>query len=222
MQNKIELSPGDTILFIGDSITDADRDARAYKPFGFGYVHFVANILLAKYPEYNLNIINRGVSGNTIRDLKNRWQKDCIAHKPDILSILIGVNDVWWQFAGEAELPFAVFPDEYETTFKRLLDDTIQKCNSQIVICEPFMFCDDLSNPVFIQLRRYVETTRRLAAELVRRPCGGCNAVLVPFQEAIGERIKEIPPQNWSDDMVHPHLWAHAWLAQQWLIATGL
>ncbi|MCJ7730185.1 MAG: GDSL-type esterase/lipase family protein, partial [Sedimentisphaerales bacterium] len=125
MLKQIEIRPGQTVLFIGDSITDADRNRQCYKPFGFGYVHFVANTLLAKYPTYNLNIINRGINGNTITDLKNRWQRDCIDHKPDILSVLIGVNDVWRQFAGEAELPYGVPIDEYESTYRRLLDDTI-------------------------------------------------------------------------------------------------
>jgi lysophospholipase L1-like esterase len=249
MQNKLDLKPNQTLLFIGDSITDADRNLRAYKPFGFGYVHFIANFLLAKYPTYNLNIINRGISGNTIRDLKSRWQKDVVAklrseaskhstdphvvfpegkscggldHKPDILSILIGVNDVWRQFATEDELPFAVPFDEYESTYRLLLTQTKEKCNSQFVICEPFMFCNDLSNPVFTELRRYIETVRRIAAELVRRPCGGYDAVLVPFQKSIDEQIGQVPPQNWSADSVHPELWAHSWLAHQWLISTGL
>jgi lysophospholipase L1-like esterase len=214
MKDKLDLKPDQTILFIGDSITDADRNRQCYKPFGFGYVHFVANTLLAKYPTYNLKIINRGINGNTIRDLKDRWQRDCIDHKPDILSVLIGVNDVWQRFEGEEELPLAVFADEYETTYRQLLDDVKEKCNSRLVICEPFMFCDDLSNPVFGELRRYIEAVHRIASEN--------DAVLVPLQKRIDEQIKEIPSQNWSLDMVHPHIWAHAWIAQQWLSATNL
>jgi acyl-CoA thioesterase I len=214
MAKTIELKSGDTVLFIGDSITDADRDSRAYKPFGFGYVHFVANHLLDRHPTYNLNILNTGISGNTIRDLKGRWQKDCLDHNPDILSILIGVNDVWRQFATEDELPYAVPLDEYETTYRQLLKQVAQKCNSRLVICEPFIFCDDYNNPVFAQLRRYIEAVRHIADDF--------NAYLVPFQKVIDERIKEVPPQNWSADSVHPEVWVHAWLAQQWLIATGL
>jgi lysophospholipase L1-like esterase len=214
MENKLDLKPGQTILFIGDSITDADRNRQCYKPFGFGYVHFVANFLLAKYPTYNLKIINRGISGNTIRDLKNRWQRDCSDHKPDILSILIGVNDVWRQFASEAELPHAVFAEEYEKTYRQLINDTKEKCNSRLVICEPFMFCDDFSNPMFSQLRHYVQIVRKIAADF--------NAVLVPLQTAIDELIEEVPSQKWADDMVHPHIWTHAWIAQQWLNTTCL
>lgn len=214
MLNKIELKPNDKVLFIGDSITDADRNLRAYKPFGFGYVHFAANYLLGKYPTYNLNIINTGISGNTIADLKGRWQKDCLDHNPDILSILIGVNDVWRQFAAKDELPYAVPLDEYETTYRQLLTIVKQKCNSQLVICEPFMFCDDFNNTMFAHLRTFIEAVHRIADDF--------GAVLVPLQKAIDERIKDVPPQNWSLDMVHPEVWAHAWIAQQWLIAAGL
>jgi lysophospholipase L1-like esterase len=243
MQNKIELKPNHKVLFIGDSITDADRNSPACAPFGFGYVNFVANFLLGKYPTYNLVLLNTGISGNTIRDLKYRWQKDVVAklrseaskrsadphvvfpkhsegkvmgadHNPDILSIMIGVNDVWRQFATEDDLPYAVPLDEYEATYRHLLTMATRKCNSQIVICEPFMFCDDFNNPMFAYLRRYIEAVRRIADDF--------NACLVPLQKAIDERIKEVPPQNWSLDMVHPEIWAHAWIAQQWLITTGL
>ncbi len=95
MKDRIDIKHDDTIVFIGDSITDADRREKSYKPFGFGYVHFAANQLIAKYPDYNLNIINTGISGNTIRDLKSRWEKDCLKYNPDIISVLIGINDVW-------------------------------------------------------------------------------------------------------------------------------
>ena len=173
MPDKIEFRPNQTVLFIGDSITDADRSQKAYKPYGFGYVKFAANMLLAQYPDYNLNIINTGIAGNSIRDLKDRWKTDCIDHKPDILSILIGVNDVWRRFE-QGNLPRAVFADEYEATYRDLLSDTKEKCNSKFVICEPFMFCNDQSDPIFTQLRRYVGIVRKIAADY--------DAVLVPLQ----------------------------------------
>ncbi|OHB61787.1 MAG: hypothetical protein A2167_07755 [Planctomycetes bacterium RBG_13_46_10] len=210
----MKLKSNQTILFIGDSITDADRDQPAYKPFGFGYVHFVANTLLAKYPELNISIINAGISGNNIRDLKGRWEKDCISFKPDILSILIGVNDVWRQYSTPDKLPRAVYENEYELTYHQLLSLAKERCDCQLILMEPFIFCDDEENEMLKSLRRYVNIVERLAKEF--------GAVLVPLQSEIDNQIKLVPPEKWSVDMVHPYLWAHAWIAQRWLQAIGL
>lgn len=214
MRTKIELKPNQTIVFIGDSITDTDRNNPAYRPFGYGYVHFVANMLLAKYPEFNLNIVNTGIHGNTVRSLKTRWEKDCIEHKPDILSILIGVNDLWRQHAEPDRLPEAVYPDEYELTYKRLLSRTAEQCNCRIVLMEPFMFCSDRENQMFKGLRTYIDVVHKLAEEF--------GALLVPLQNRIDEQIKRVPPEKWSADSVHPYVWVHAWIAQCWLEAAGL
>src|SRR4030042_1608560 len=135
MQTKIELKPNSSIVFIGDSITDAGRLEAAYRPFGYGYVHFVAYRLLAKYPEYNLHIINTGISGNSIRDLNNRWEKDCLNHQPDILSILIGINDVFRQYTGSPDRTVPL--DEYELTYKRLLSLVQEKKNCRLILMEP-------------------------------------------------------------------------------------
>jgi len=212
MSDRIELKPDQTILFIGDSITDAGRLEAAYRPFGYGYVHFVAYGLLAKYPEYNLSIINTGISGDTIVDLDYRWKKDCLNHKPDILSVLIGINDVFRQYTGR--LDEAVLLDEYQLTYKRLLSLVKEKYNCQLILIEPFMFCDDKANPAYKALQQYIHAVRALAEEF--------DAVLVPLQELIDKKIKKVPPEKFSDDMVHPYVWAHSWIAQQWFEATKL
>ena len=212
MQTKIELKPNVSIVFIGDSITDADRLEVAYKPFGYGYVHFVAYRLLAEYPEYNLSIINTGISGNTVRDLDYRWEKDCLSHKPDVLSVLIGVNDVFRQYTGG--LDTAVLLDEYQLTYERLLSLVREKSNCRLILLEPFMFCGDKTDPAYKSLQQYIHAVRALAEEF--------DAVLVPLQELIDEKIKTIPPEKFSDDTVHPYVWAHAWIAQQWFEATKL
>ena len=212
MHTIIKLKPKNTIVFIGDSITDAGRFEAAYRPFGFGYVHFVANWLLGKYPEHNLNIINTGINGNSIRDLNNRWEKDCLNHKPDILSILIGINDVCRQHANR--LNEAALLDEYELTYKRLLSQVKDKYNCRLILIEPFIFCDDTANPVYKTLQEYIHAVHTLAEQF--------SAVLVPLQELIDNEIKKVPPEKFSDDMVHPYLWAHCWIAQRWLEATNL
>jgi lysophospholipase L1-like esterase len=212
MPHRTKLKSDQTILFIGDSITDAGRLEPAYKPFGFGYVHFVAYRLLAKYPEYKLSIINTGISGDTIRDLNYRWEKDCLNHKPDILSVLIGINDVFRQYTGRPDE--AVLLDEYQLTYKRLLSLVKEKYKCQLILIEPFMFCDDKTNPAYKTLQQYIHAVRALAEKF--------DAVLVPLQELIDNKITKVSPEKFSDDMVHPYVWAHAWIAQQWLEAIKL
>ncbi len=211
MQTHIELKPNDTIVFIGDSITDAGRREAAYRPLGYGYVHFVANYLQAKYPEYNLISINTGISGNTIRDLNGRWKRDCLAYKPNILSVLIGINDVW-QHTDRPDK--AAYLDEYESTYERLLSQAKDNFNCRLVLMEPFMFCSDADNPMYNSLKAFIAVVRNLAKQF--------DTVLIPLQESIDEIITKVPPEKFSDDMVHPFLWAHFWIAQRWIEATKL
>jgi len=212
MKDKIELKHNDTIVFIGDSITDAGRLLRQYKPFGYGYVHFAAYQLLAKYPDFDIDIVNTGISGNTIRDLERRWEKDCINHNPDIISVLIGINDVWRFHKNRGDE--AVHFDEYESTYRRLLTRAREKSNCQIILMEPFMFCNDTENAMYRDLQNYIASVHRLAEEF--------DAVLVPLQKSINEIIGRVLQGKWSDDMVHPFIWAHCWIAQRWLEAIGL
>ena len=214
MDGMIELSPDQTIVFIGDSITDTERNQPAYQPFGFGFVHFTANLLLAKYPRLNLDIINTGISGNTIRELKGRWEKDCLEHKPDILNVLIGINDLWRQYGEPEQLPQAVYLEEYESTYRQLLSTTKQQCDCQLILVEPFMFCSDSENEMFKGLRDYIDIVHRLTVEF--------EAVVVPLQKFIDEQIEQVPAERWSLDYVHPYVWAHAWIAQRWFEVTGL
>lgn len=214
MQPTIHLQANDTIVFIGDSITAAERHRQAYRPLGYGYVHFAGNFLRAGYPQLNLNIVNSGVSGDTLVDLKNRWERDCLAHRPNVLSVLIGINDVWRLTMQPDLAETAARPDEYELTYDQLLARAKEQCNCRLVLMEPFMFCRDRDNRVFRALMPYVEVVRRLAAKH--------GAVMVFLQGEIDRQIAEVPPEKWSQDSVHPYLWAHAWIAQRWLEATGL
>jgi lysophospholipase L1-like esterase len=209
----MQLHKGDRIVFTGDSITDAGRREKKYKPYGWGYVHFAAYYLLATCPEMELEIFNTGISGNTIRDLRYRWQKDCIELAPDIVSILIGINDVWCSFK-DYRLADAVDINEYEDTYRELLADVREKCNSKIVIMEPFLFCDDDKNEMFVFLTKYLSAVRKLAQEF--------DALLVNLQESINSALKKVAAERWSDDMVHPYVWAHCWISQRWIEAMGL
>lgn len=213
MPNRIQLKSKANIVFTGDSITDCERLETPYQPFGFGYVHFAANMLLAKYPELELNIVNTGIGGNTTTDLLGRWQRDVIDHRPDILSVLIGINDLWRQHKEDMQL--AVYPDQFEANYRAILSEAREKCDPQIVLMEPFMFCCDVENAMLRGLGEYIEIVDKLAAEF--------DAVLIEPQTMLKPMLTgPVPAEKWADDMVHPFIWVHAWLAQIWLKGTGL
>ena len=214
MEPAFQLKANDTIVFIGDSITSADRHRQAYAPLGFGYVHFIGNLLVARQPELDLRIINRGISGDTVVDLKRRWREDCIAHHPNVVSILVGINDVWQLTMEPDSARTASTPNQFELTYRQLLAQAREQCDCRFVLMEPFLFCCDPCNDVFQTLLSYVEIVRGLASKY--------SATLVPIQSQIDRAIHEIPPEKWSSDTVHPYLWAHAWVARQWFQATGL
>ncbi len=214
MQAAIHLKTGDTIVFIGDSITAAERHRQAYRPLGFGYVHFAGNFLLAGYPKLDLRLINTGISGDTVLDLAQRWERDCLAYRPNVVSVLVGVNDVWQLTMEPHFAETASTADQYEITLDQLLARTRQRCHCEFVLMEPFMFCRDPHDRAFKALTPYVEAVRRLAVKH--------QAAAVLLQKEVDKLIAEVPPERWSTDSVHPRLWAHAWIAQRWLEATGL
>ncbi len=211
MADGLQLKSSQKIVFIGDSITDAGRLQRAYQPFGNGYVNFTANYLLAKYPQFNFSIFNTGINGNTVRDIERRWERDCLAHRPDVLSVLIGINDLWRMHTAGREKQ-GVKLQEYESTYRRLLAAVRRQGDCQIVLMEPFMFCDDAKDEMFRSLPAYINAVHNLAEQF--------DAVLVPLQSAIDDKIRTVASDKWSDDMVHPYVWAHAWISQRWIEAA--
>ena len=207
-EGKIELDAHQTILFTGDSITDCCRREAGVSSLGNGYVSFVAAELLERYSQLNLNIINTGINGNTTRDILARWQPDCIDRKPDILSILIGINDLWRNYE-PSKLADAVSAKKYETNYREMLTSVREALDCQLVLIEPFMFCTDTNNEIFSVLPLYIDVVCKLADEF--------NAILVPLQQMLSRDMQETPPEKWSDDMVHPETWAHEWIAKKWL-----
>ena len=210
MHKRIEFKPNQTLLFIGDSITDCQRREFPFAPLGCGYVHFAANFLLAKLPHLNLNIENRGIGGNNTRDLKSRWKIDCINLKPDIVSVMIGINDLWRKYGETPETRQRhVPPAEYETNLRQMMTHLREACGPQLILMEPFMFCDDPANPMLADLPAYIAIVRKIAGE--------CGALLVPLHTNYMNLKDKRPAAQWADDTVHPYPWAHAWIAKQWL-----
>ncbi len=208
---------GSVILFQGDSITDAQRDRKSGAPnaspaLGRGYPCLIAGDLLADYPEADLKIYNRGISGNKVPDLAARWQEDAIALKPALLSILIGVNDIWHKLAGRYDGTV----EDYESGYRALLKQTLQALPGvRIVVCEPFVLrCGAVGEAWFPEFDRRRAAARKLAEEL--------DLALVPFQSMFDQAVKHAKPEYWAADGVHPTLAGHALMAQTWRDVVGI
>ncbi len=213
---KSLIAPGDTILFQGDSITDAGRkrdlrDANSQPALGGGYAWFAAAQLLVDRPDANLKIFNRGVSGNKVYQLADRWQTDCLELKPDVLSILIGVNDLWHKLAGK----FDGTVNKYDTDYRALIRQTKAALPKvKLVICEPFVLKTGAVNDKwFPAFDGYRAAAKRVAEE--------SGAVFVPFQTMFDLAVKIAPPSQWAADGVHPTPSGAALMAHWWLKAVG-
>lgn len=206
---------GSVILFQGDSITDAGRKkdmlgANDSKALGNGYAALAAGELLGAYPESELKIYNRGISGNKIPDLAARWQADCLDLKPDILSILIGVNDLWHTFAFGNKYKATV--EDYEKGYRELLEQTLKALpDTRIVICEAFT---TRTSDDFKPLAQYAAVSRKLAEEF--------KLTFVPFQSVFDNALKAAPAEFWLWDGIHPSPSGHALMCQAWREAVGI
>ena len=206
---------GAVILFQGDSITDAGRDRKLQdanhpKALGDGYPLLIASELLLNPAKPK--VFNRGISGNKVPDLQARWQQDCIDLKPDVLSILIGVNDIWHKLNGKYEGTV----EDYENGYRDLLEETQRKLpKTRIVLCEPFVLrvgaVNDKWFPEF-------DERRAVAAKLAEE----FKLTFVPFQSMFEAAAKTAGPEYLAADGVHPSLAGHSLMAKTWLKETGL
>ncbi len=208
---------GSVILFQGDSITDAGRDrnrkaANDPAALGKGYPMLIAGDLLRDHAGAGLQIHNRGISGNKVPDLDSRWDEDCIALKPDVLSILIGVNDIWHKLNGKYDGTV----ETYYAGFKSLLERTQKSLpKTRIVICEPFVLrCGAVNDAWFPEFENRRAMAERVASEF--------QLDYVPFQTMFDEAIQHAEPSYWAGDGVHPTLAGHALMASKWLEVTKL
>lgn len=207
---------GNTVLFQGDSITDAGRDkkkelANNSGSFGGGYAFLAASNLLNSYPEEQLTIYNRGISGNKVFQLSDRWEKDCLELKPDVLSILIGVNDYWHKRNGKYDGTVEV----YENDFRALLKRTQNALPGiQLVLCEPFYVLETRAvDETWIKpMKEYQAAAKRTSDDF--------NTIWVPFQKVFDEAIKHGPATYWTGDGVHPAMPGAQLMAEAWLTAV--
>ncbi len=197
------------VLFQGDSITDGNR-GRGVDPnhiLGHSYAYLIAAKYGAEFAGRNLTFMNRGVSGNTVPDLEKRWQKDTLDLKPDVLSVLIGVNDA----------SHAVPMDVYEAGYDKLLADArAGNPELRLVLCEPF------SLPVGKRKANYEEWSKGLAERraVVSRMAMKYHAAVVHFQAAMEAACKRAPAEYWIWDGVHPTYAGHQVMADEWVRAV--
>jgi acyl-CoA thioesterase I len=201
-----------TFLFIGDSITDCGR-RQDPEEIGNGYVRLVRDWLRAKDPATAPKVINRGISGNKAPDLKSRWDRDVLSLSPDLLSIKIGINDVWH---GLGERNQGVPIGDYVGIYHEILTqvrETLPRC--RLVLCEPSVIWPPQPAEGNERLQPYVRAVNELA--------GVFNAECVVPLHATFVRARELRPDiEWAPDGAHPSPSGHMLIARTWLAATGL
>ena len=208
----MKLLKGQKLLFIGDSITDCDRakpeGEGLLNALGHGYVSLVDGLLQSTYPELGIRVVNKGISGNTVRNLKERWQEDVISQQPDWLVIMIGVNDVWRQY----DMPFMpehhVYIEEYEETLLELVKQAKQ-VTSHIVLMTPFYIEPNQADLMRATMDQYGVVVKKVAEQE--------QCFFVDIQAALDPVMKHLYPATLAWDRVHPSRAGHLIFAKAFL-----
>ncbi len=197
---KVTLEKDNVILFQGDSITDWGREKENNNPndfsaLGHGYPLLATCKLLKDHPDKNLQIYNKGISGNKVFQLADRWDADCLNLKPNVLSILIGVNDFWHTLTNGYTGTIEVYRNDY----KKLLERTKQALpDVKLIIGEPFAVkgvkaVDEKWYPAF---DAYRQAARDMADQF--------GAIFIPYQSIFDKAVESAPGSYWTNDGVHP------------------
>lgn len=208
---------GTVVLFQGDSITDCGRDRGSAEPnsagaLGTGYPLLVASAVLAAQATRTLRFYNRGISGNKVPDLQQRWAADALDLRPDVLSILIGVNDFWHKL----DHGYAGSVQDYEEQYTALLEQTRRALpRVHLIVLEPFVLrCGAVTARWFPEFDMRRAAAARVAARV--------RATFVPLQSVFNRRTRTSPPEYWAADGVHPTPAGHGVIAAQWRAAAHL
>jgi len=213
----LRISAKSKLVMIGDSITDVGRarpfgEGRADDALGRGYVMMVDSLLGAVYPERLIRVVNMGISGNTTRDIKERWQTDVIDLEPDWVSMMIGANDVWRRFDSPKQTERHVLVDEYERNLVELVTTT-KPLVKGLVLMTPFYLEPNRQDAMRAAMDRYAAVVRRIAAAQ--------GVILVDTQAAFDRLLEVYYPATINWDRVHPNPTGSAVLARAFLTAVG-
>ncbi len=210
-----DVPDGPVLVFQGDSITDAGRRRAETAPnrpagLGSGYAALVASTLTGTQPERGWTCYNRGVGGDKVEDLAARWDADCLSLAPDVLSVLVGVNDFWYTVSGDHDGT----PERYERGYRELLDRTREAHpDVSLLIGEPFALpgSSTIDEEWNLHFDAYQQAARRVAEAY--------DALWIPYQSTFEDALDEAPVSYWAADGVHPTPAGHYRMAQAWLNA---
>ncbi|MGG0737735.1 SGNH/GDSL hydrolase family protein [Niallia taxi] len=202
------MNKNDLLLFIGDSITEAGRYEDP-EQIGNSYVRYVRDFLAINKPETLPKIINKGIGGNRVPDLAERWKEDVLDLKPDYVSISIGINDVWRQL--DSPQQEALSHDRFKAIYADLIEQVHTHTNAKVILMEPTVILEDVHAQGNKLLKPYVTAIQELAAEF--------NCLLVPTHQAFIEYLNTPDRQVLTTDGVHMNTSGNMLMAQTWLQA---
>ena len=183
------------LLFQGDSVTDAGRDKRNFHDMGKGYPHFAARLIREALPDAEIEMINLGISGNRTDQLFDRLYPDAIELAPDVISILIGINDVWHRFGASR---IETTPEQTEANYRAILERIKTQTNAKIVMLQPFLLDYEKNQHLRPGLDGLLPIIKRLADEYAD--------LYIPLDELFAEAMQTQPePCYYSADGVHPN-----------------
>jgi acyl-CoA thioesterase I len=197
------------VLFQGDSVTDAGRNRTVKKSMGYGYAMIAASWFSALYPERKVRFFNRGIGGDRVKDLLERWDEDFVPLAPTWVSLLVGVNNTWRAFDANDPTP----PDVFERQYRRLLGRIVTELGARLIICDPFLLTVLPGQEEWrLDLNPKIAIVRQLAQEF--------NAIHVQLDSIFAEASLRRKAKFWLPDGVHPSDTGAALIAQSWLTAV--
>lgn len=212
----MKITPNSKYVLMGDSITDAGRDpCGEATPWGApghgrGYVGLMEAWIGSTRPQDRIRLINKGVSGNTTTELKQRWKTDVLDLNPDWLSVMIGVNDIWRQFDIPLRIENHVYIDQYRQNLDELLSAT-RPLLKGLILATPHMIEPNRADPMRKMIDDYGQVVREMAAKY--------DAIFVDVQGAFDEILKHTHPMTLAWDRIHPNTTGHMVIARAFLKA---
>jgi len=201
---------GQTMVLIGDSITDCGRRNPDGAPLGSGYVAFFVDLVTARWPDRDIRFVNKGIGGNTILDLAGRWDDDVLAERPDWLSVMVGINDLHRTLNGVFDIP----PQAYREHYARLLDRVVEQVCPRLVLLEPFYMiagseASEAHRVVLGLLPPYIEVVHEMAERFDARLCR--------THAMFARQLEHRPSAAFCAEPVHPNRTGHLLIAWELL-----